>query len=143
MYSRYIDMTLAYHRNEIQKEIYKGSYDVNATQSFLGSSFFGGRRHLRNQATNGLTIVSERGTPHQFLTLTANSTWKEILEHLPSGETAYSQALITCQVFHEKLMKILHNVRAGKYNPNGDGIAYIIHVIEYQVYNYIHKYIYF
>ncbi len=29
------------------------------------------------------------------------------------------------------------------YNPNRDGIAYIIHVIEYQVYNYSYKYIYF
>ncbi len=60
MYSRYIDMTLSYHRNELQKRVYKDSYDVNAKQNFLGTSFFGGRRHLRNQAINGLTIVSDR-----------------------------------------------------------------------------------
>jgi hypothetical protein len=65
MYSPYIDMTLAYHRNKIQKEIYKDSYDANATHSNFG-------RHLRNQAINGLTIVFERGTPQQFSTLTDN-----------------------------------------------------------------------
>lgn len=130
-FSRIIDMQLMYHKNHLQPNA-KDIHDPTVTKTFLGTSFFGSRRHLREQAQNALTIVSELGPPTLFITLTCNPKWPEIMERLSDTDSAYSRADITCMVFHEKLTKVLHNIRHGKYFNLPHGLDYEIRVIEYQ-----------
>ncbi len=42
-------------------------------KTYLSFHFHGSRRHLRKLSTNGLIVVSEKGNPHLFITLTCNS----------------------------------------------------------------------
>lgn len=63
----------------------------DSSKSFLNASITGSPRHLKNLAKNGLQIVSEKGKPHCFLTLTANPEWPEIQERLFPGQTAYDR----------------------------------------------------
>ena len=60
-------------------------------KTFLGSKFHGSRRHLRTLSENGLIVVSEKGQPHLFITLTTNTEWPEIKEHLFIGQTAFDR----------------------------------------------------
>jgi len=62
-----------------------------SSKSFLNASITGSPRHLKNLAKNGLQIVSEKGKPHCFLTLTADPDWPEIQERLFPGQTAYDR----------------------------------------------------
>ena len=98
--------------------------------SFLPDSATGSPRHLKCLAENALTLVSEFGPASLFITLTCNTNWPEFKERLPAGQTAYTRPDITCEVFHQRLEAMKHNLRQGKYF---DGqTAYIIVVIEYQ-----------
>jgi len=63
----------------------------SSSKSFLNASITGSPRHLKNLAKNGLQIVSEKGKPHCFLTLTADPDWPEIQERLFPGQTAYDR----------------------------------------------------
>ena len=62
-----------------------------SSKTFLNDSVMGSPRHLKKLAMNSLHIVSERGKPHGFLTLTANPNWPEITERLFPGQTAYDR----------------------------------------------------
>jgi len=118
----------------------QSGYRETTSKTFLGSNFHGSRRHLRNLATNGLIVVSEFGEPHLFITLTCNTEWPEIKDHLFYGQTAFDRYFInivltvyiieqffnitvyspdvTVQVFNSRLKAFLHNLRAGKYFRN-------------------------
>jgi hypothetical protein len=66
--------------------------EMNFTsKTFLNDSITGSPRHLKALAQNSLHIVSEKGKPHCFLTLTANPNWPEIQERLFPGQTAYDR----------------------------------------------------
>ena len=69
----------------------EGRKVVESKKSFLGSKFHGSRRHLKSLSTNGLIVVSERGEPHLFITLTTNTEWPEIKEQLFYGQTAFDR----------------------------------------------------
>ena len=66
-------------------------YKEYTGKTFLGSKFHGSRRHLRALSENGLIVVSEKGEPHLFITLTTNTEWPEIKEHLFAGQTAFDR----------------------------------------------------
>ena len=118
-----------------QEEILKNKMEreeiSNSNPSFLSGSFHGGPRHLKTLATSALVIVSDRGQPTLFITLTCNPLWPEILEMLLPGQTAFDRPDITVRVFHEKLSLLLKNIRNGNYF--GDSVVlYELRVIEYQ-----------
>jgi hypothetical protein len=127
---------------------------------YCPKSVTGGRRHLKDLAKNALIVVSELGPPTEFVTLTCNANWREILERLPVGQTAFDRPDIVAQVFREKLKLFIANLNAGiyhggcmryKYNSTDDtyssdgtympsskvghgekALVYIMYVIEYQ-----------
>jgi hypothetical protein len=66
-------------------------------KSYLNDSITGSPRHLKALAKNALHIVSEKGKPHCFLTITANPNWPEIQERLFPGQTAYDR-YFSCNV---------------------------------------------
>ena len=144
MVSRAIDFRLRWNSNN-QTKIFGGELqlrynaDLHITEpvdecerrTFLPSSFHGGRRHLKKLASNALAIVSELGNPSLFITLTCNPNWPEIQELLLEGQTAFDREDLVCQVFKNKLDKVLEKIRNGSYfGPHT--IAYIMRVIEYQ-----------
>ena len=132
----------------------EGRKVVESKKSFLGSKFHGSRRHLKSLSTNGLIVVSERGEPHLFITLTTNTEWPELKEQLFYGQTAfdrYSYKInkfkqlftinimyvfnrpdITTQVLKARLTAFLHNLRAGKYFRTS-GEATSKHEVEYEM----------
>lgn len=71
-------------------------------KSFLSDQFHGGQRTMRKKAVNALTIVSEFGQSHFFLTVTFNQCWKEVQEALPPGQTIYENPHIACLVFKHR-----------------------------------------
>jgi len=103
----------------------------NSNPTFLSGSFHGGQRHLKALAMSSLIIVSDRGQPSLFITVTCNPLWSEIVEMLLPGQSAFDRPDITVRVFHEKLSILLENIRNGIYF--GDSIViYELRVIEYQ-----------
>jgi hypothetical protein len=80
-------------------------------KTFLADSFFGSPRHLKRQAQNALTILSEKGRPTLFITLTCNTHWPEISERLFPGQSAYEREDVVCAVFKARLEAFLFNLR--------------------------------
>lgn len=80
-------------------------------KSFLADSYFGSERHLKRQAQNALTVVSEVGRPTVFITLTCNTHWPEIVERLFEGQTAFEREDVVCAVFKARLEAFLFNLR--------------------------------
>ena len=68
-------------------------------KTFLSSEFHGSRRHLKKLSQNGLIVVSAKGPPHLFITLTCNTEWSEIEDRLFYGHISLVDYLI------EKLLK--------------------------------------
>ena len=107
-------------------------------KTFLSSNFHGSRRHLRKLSTNGLIVVSEKGNPHLFITLTCNAEWPEIKDRLFYGQSAYDRPDVTTQVFKARLTAFKQNLRNGKYfrDPSQrcstHNIEYEMMCIEYQ-----------
>ena len=107
-------------------------------KTFLSSEFHGSRRHLKKLSQNGLIVVSAKGPPHLFITLTCNTDWPEIKERLFYGQTAFDRPDVTTQVFKARLTAFLHNLRNGKYfrRENEDiskhRLEYEMMCIEYQ-----------
>jgi len=114
------------------------TYTTKSSPTYLGASHHGSRRHLRKKATDALTIISERGKPHLFITLTFNTKWPEVQEMLLSGQTAYDRPDIVARVFKARLEAFLSNLRKGKYLTgngslfSGHKVDYLMYVIEYQ-----------
>ena len=101
-------------------------------KTFLSSDFHGSRRHLRKLSQNGLIVVSEKGTPHLFITLTCNTEWAEIKDRLFYGQTAFDRPDVTTQVFKARLTAFLHNLRNGKYFRTKNEVR-SQHTIEYEM----------
>ena len=104
--------------------------DTNTNPSFLSSSVTGSPRHLRKLALNALGVVSEKGKPHVFITVTCNELWPEIQEALLKGQSAFDRPDVVVKVFKARLNAILYNLKNGKYF--GSITSYILQVIEYQ-----------
>ena len=119
-----------------------GNPDDEKKVSYLPDSIHGSPRHMAALAKNALTLVSEYGCPHVFLTLTCNPKWEEIQCQLLKGQSAYDRPDIVCVVFKSRLDQFKHNLRAGKYFK-GATIVYILHVIEYQFRGMPHAHIVF
>ena len=100
-------------------------------KSFMSDSMHGSRRHLKKLAVNGLTVVSEKGSPDCFITATVNIKWPDLSEALPPGQTAYDNPLITNRIFKKRLDALIANLRSGYYFGNRK-IVYDLRVIEYQ-----------
>jgi hypothetical protein len=81
------------------------------TKNFLSDSFFGSARHLKKQAHNALTAVSETGRHTLFITLTCNTEWPEIQERLFDGQTAFEREDVVCMVFKARLEAFIHNLK--------------------------------
>ena len=102
-------------------------------KTFLSSEFHGSRRHLKKLSQNGLIVVSAKGPPHLFITLTCNTEWPEIKDRLFYGQTAFDRPDVTTQVFKARLTAFLHNLRHGKYFRDVNNEEKSKHSVEYEM----------
>ena len=63
----------------------------NSNASYLAESFTGSPRHLRSNAIDAMTIVSELGESTAFVTATFNKDWSELKERLLQGQNIYDR----------------------------------------------------
>ena len=106
------------------------STNNNSNQTYLAESFTGSPRHLRSNAIDAMTIVSELGESTAFVTATFNPNWPELKERLLQGQTIYDRPDVACQVFKARLTALVHNIKHGKYFGRRKTI-YFLYVIEY------------
>src|SRR5690606_4809566 len=110
----------------------EGNEGDRRTRFFLPSSFTGSTRHLKRLGANALALVSSKGKPTVFITLTCNPRWSEIVRELLDGQTAYDRPDITCRVFHTKLQIIHKLIRQGEIFGPEHPVEYEMRVIEFQ-----------
>jgi hypothetical protein len=103
----------------------------NSNKTYLAESFTGSPRHLRSNAIDAMTIVSELGESTAFVTATFNPKWPELKEKLIEGQQIYDRPDIACIVFKARLSALIHNIKHGKYF-GGRKTVYFLYVIEYQ-----------
>jgi hypothetical protein len=65
---------------------------------YLPASVTGSPRHMRKLSCDALYAVAQEGPPTDFVTLTANVNWREILEKSLDGQTGFNRPDIVCQV---------------------------------------------
>ena len=66
---------------------------------------------MREKGNDAMKYVQVFGRPHLFLTMTANPTWKEIVQELAPGQTASERHELVARVFSlkvELLKKLLY-----------------------------------
>ena len=80
----------------------------------LPSSFCGGPRYMTQKYQDSMTISRETDSPDVFLTITANTQWREILEALEPGQTAADRPDLVCRVFKLKIDELLKDIIEGK-----------------------------
>src|SRR3546814_20681545 len=85
-------------------------------------------RHLKKLAANSLALVSTKGKPTVFVTLTCNPRWPEIVRELLDGQTAFDRPDITCRVFPTKLQQLLKYIRQGDIFGAEHPVEYETHV---------------
>jgi len=95
----------------------------------LPPSFTGGPRDMRRRYLDDTTLVQKYGKPDNFLTMTCNPAWLEILQELLPGVKAQDTLDLAARIFHAKLMELKHEIVDNK--MFGDVAAYI-YVIEFQ-----------
>jgi hypothetical protein len=77
---------------------------------------------------NAMAIVREYGKPDFFVTFTCNPKWREIKEHLFSGQTATDRPDLCVRVFNLKLQELLNDLTSGMFGK----VISFIYTIEYQ-----------
>jgi hypothetical protein len=71
---------------------------------YLPASVTGSPRHMRELSCDALYAVAQEGPPTDFVTLTANVNWREILEKSLVGQTGFNRPDIVCQVSFNALI---------------------------------------
>lgn len=79
-------------------------------RTVLPSSHLGSPRYMSQSYHDCMAIVTSRGKPSLFITMTTNSRWPEILEQLDAGETTSDRPDIVARVFHLKLEAVLKEI---------------------------------
>ena len=71
----------------------------------------GSPRAIKSDFLDSSAVVTETGRPHNFITVTCNPNWDDIVENLLPGETAHDRLDITIRVFKIKLKQIEDDLR--------------------------------
>lgn len=103
--------------------------DMNDERAVLPSSFIGGPRFMKENYHDAMTIARNLGKGDLFITITANTHWREIRENMPAFLDESSRPDLIVRVFKLKLKSILEEITQGNlFGPT----AGLIYVIEYQ-----------
>jgi hypothetical protein len=95
----------------------------------LPSSYIGGPRHMTQRFQDAMTIARYFRKVDIFLTMTTNPCWKEIVDELLPGQTAYDRPDLVARVFQMKKDALIDYVY--KHGIFGQAVAYV-YTIEFQ-----------
>ena len=99
------------NQKKLKAERYKGLMDAQSNDDLpnagrviiLPASITGSPRWYVEQLMDAMAIVRVHGKPTLFLTLTTNPRWKDIVDSLEEGESAFDRPDIVARVFNAKL----------------------------------------
>ena len=142
MYSRieeehlcFIHKGRLHHAHKIQDDPYlKDSDDI--IDICLPVSFLRSREWCSSEAADALALAHEFGWASLFITMTCNSEWPEILNHLWPGQTVYDVPVVIARAFKQCLQWLFDIL-----NTMFRTVVYIIHVIEFQKRGFPHAHI--
>jgi hypothetical protein len=66
----------------------------------LPSTFVGGPRYMTQKYQDAMSICRNTSSTDKFITMTANTKWKEIVEALEPGQTSSDRPDLVCWVFN-------------------------------------------
>ena len=98
-------------------------------RKILSSSFVGSPRWYNAKFQDGMAICREYHKPDYFITMTCNSKWPEIIEHLKEGQTPQDRPDIVARVFKLKKDQLMQDLKYG--GILGKVVAHM-HVVEFQ-----------
>jgi len=138
MFSRELDARLTYIRvnqerlrTQEQDSALMGHEDLQDSENvYLPASFLGSGRWSSNQIADSLTIAAAYGPPTFFVTFTCNGNWPEIHSRLRPGQTYTDVPIVVCQVFKQKLSRLMGLFRT--MFPNAGRLLYSIQRVEFQ-----------
>jgi hypothetical protein len=98
---------------------------VNDDSVRLPSSFVGGPRYMAEAFQDSMAIIRKFGTPHLFITFTANPEWPEIIQLLLNGQTTSDRPDIIARIFKLKLQALIAEAKLGIFGPL-KGYTYVV-----------------
>ncbi|XP_016469496.2 uncharacterized protein LOC107791864 [Nicotiana tabacum] len=98
-------------------------------QTFLPNSFIGGPRDMRQRYMDAIALVQHFGKPDLFITMTCNSSWMEIKEHLSSSDEAQNRPDLISRAFRAKIEELKTDIL--KRNIFGK-VAAFMYTVEFQ-----------
>ena len=87
--------------------------DVHGPGALLGvpvllpSTFAGSPRHVHQGFLDAMALVMRFGRPDFFVTMTASSSWPEIVANLRPGETAATRPDLVARAFYGRMCELL------------------------------------
>ncbi len=112
--------------------------EVIGKQIILPSTHIGSERQFTESYRDAMDTVAKTGRPDLFITVTSNSSWREIQENLPSHDKGEFRPDLETRVFKLKLAELIKDIKTN--NIFGKAIA-CIHVIEFQKRGHPHAHI--
>ena len=117
MYCKIEENTLnwiRYNQNTIKAELYDSDHLSGAEEEMrkiiLPASFSGSPRYYVTHFQDCMSIVHHYGKPTYFITFTANSNWKEIVDNLKWGQKPEDRPDLVNRVFKMKLKMLLDDL---------------------------------
>nr|XP_009792308.1 PREDICTED: uncharacterized protein LOC104239379 [Nicotiana sylvestris] len=101
-------------------------------QTFLPNSFIGGPRDIRQRYMDAIVLVQHFGKLDLFITMTCNSSWIEIEEHLSSSDEAQNRSDLISRVFRAKIEELKTDIL--KRNIFGKVVAFMYTVKKNEAY---------
>jgi len=100
---------------------------------FLPSGYPGTHRYAQRNYQDAVFISSQGGSPHIFLTMTANPNWPEVRAMLPEGQSANERPDLIARVFQQKVFELIEKLGTAQYLfPTHQGVEWLVYTVEWQ-----------
>ena len=109
------------------------THGAKSGRVYLPKSHVGSTRHMRAEVADSWTLVTAFDKPTFFITMTFNTKWPEVLEHLLEGQDAKDRPDLCARIFKLKMQAVKEKIK----EMWGEQM-YSIGVIEYQKRGYPH-----
>jgi hypothetical protein len=114
------------HARTIVDQLHSDNANVIGTPVVLPSSFPNGPRYYHNLYLDAVALPRKFGKPDLFITMTANPTWKEITDAIPTGSHWTHHQDIVARVFYLKLKAMMDIIVKKKLF--GEVLAYVFRI---------------
>lgn len=102
---------------KLRAELYNGAAEALNNQDLtigrsiiLPATFIGGPRHMHQLYQDAMALVKAFGRPSLFITMTANSNWREVTRALLPGQAPEDRPDLLARVYRLKLKELHRDV---------------------------------